>query len=142
MVDIREWEPEEEQIPSGYRLISAYTYRVQDDTPLPETMTLRVRAGEDGKAVAVMQDGKMQIVPSTLDGSYLVSEDRQPEGTIMVLKRDGTPVIIAVGVIAVLAVLVVLIRRKRRKEPKASAQDTSEVPVQEGEDTSPAESEK
>ena len=127
-VDIREWEPEEEQIPSGYRLVSAYAYRVQDDTPLPATMTLRVRAGEDGKAVAVMQDGKMQIVPSTLDGSYLVSEDRQPEGTIMVLKRDGTPIVLAGGVIATLAVLGILMRMRKkrhgRKEAQAAEQDT------------------
>lgn len=140
MVDIREWEPEEEQIPSGYRLVSAYAYRVQDDTPLPETMTLRVRAGEGGKAIAIMQDGKMQIVPSTMDGSYLVSENRQPEGTIMVLKRDGTLLIIGLGVLAVLAVLagIVLIHKKRRgrKEPQA---ETAENTI--SSDTAPSEEE-
>lgn len=122
-VDIREWEPEQDQIPSGYHLISAYTYRVQDDTPIPQSMTLRVRAGEGGKAIAVMQDGKMQIVPSSIDGSYLVSDGRQPEGSVMVLKRDGTLLFVGLGAVGVLVLLGVLalIRKKHRgrKEPKA-----------------------
>lgn len=128
MIDIREWEPDQGQIPSGYELVTAYTYRVHDDTPLPDTMTLHVRAGENGKAIAVMQDGSMQVVQSKKDGSYLVSEGRAPEGTILVLKRDQTLLFACLGAVGVLILLAVIlfIRKKRRGRKEQVAQAETE----------------
>ncbi len=139
-IDIREWEPEESQIPSGYTLVSAYTYRVKDDTLVPDRMTIRVRAGEDGKDIAMMLDGKMQIVPSTMDGSYLVSEEQLSQGTVMVLKRNGTILFVGLGLAGGILVLVILmlVRKKRRgrKEQAATSEEVSteveDAPMTEG----------
>ncbi len=130
-IDVREWEPEESQIPSGYTLVSAYTYRVKDDTPVPDQMTIRVRAGEDGKAIAMMLDGKMQIVPSTMDGSYLVSDEQFSQGTVMVLKRNGTILFVGLGLAGIALVLVILVLvRKKRRGKKEQAATSEEVAVE------------
>lgn len=129
-IDIREFDPEEGQIPNGYTLVSAYTYRIKDDTPVPDRVTVRVRAGEDGKAVAMMLDGKMQIVSSAKDGSYLVSEQQPTQGTVMVLKRDGTILFAGLSLAAAVLIIVLLlfVRKKRRSRKEQAAEPSEEVP--------------
>lgn len=128
-IDVREWSPDDSQIPSGYNLVAAYAYDIEDDTPVPDTVTLHVAAGEDGTDIAMIRDGKMQIIDSTKDGSYLIC-DGPSDGSLIVVKRDHTVLFIALGVAAVLIVLGLLFviirrRRRRRQEPAAEIEQPS-----------------
>lgn len=122
-VDVVEWTPDADQIPSGYVLVSAFTYTVRDDTPVAETVSLRAHAGEDGKAVAILKDGKLQITASESDGSYLVFEG-VANGAFAVLQRDYTTIYLVCGVIAGLILLLTaawILRRRRKKRTEPAA---------------------
>lgn len=124
-IDVRTWSPDDSQIPSGYELVAAYAYDIEDDTPMPDTVTLHVAAGENGTDVAVIQNGEMQVIDSTLDGSYLICEGA-PEGSLLVVRRNHTVLFVALGGAAVLIVLGLafcIVRRRRRRKEAAAPDD-------------------
>lgn len=127
-IDVRAWSPDDSQIPSGYELVAAYAYDIEDDTPVPDAVTLHVSAGEKGSDVAMIQNGQMQVIDSTPDGSYLICTGA-PAGSLLVVRRNHTALIAVLGgavVMIVLGLAFSVVRRRRRKEAAADSPDAVE----------------
>lgn len=116
------WTPEED---TGEEL-TGYSYRVEDpDAALPDTVTLRVRAENEGDRVYLNRDGVLtEMTDARRDGSYLVFSAPlsgvvavRPEAEMSVLLLVG----IAAGVAVLLALLVFLLIRRRRSRPRKGA---------------------
>ena len=116
-VDVSDWTPDADQIPSGYVLVESHSYKITDDGPVPETVNLRAHAGEKGSAVAVLKDGGLTLTDSTLDGSYLVFEG-DANGAYAILRRDLTGLYIVLGLAGILLILVLIRIRLRRKRAR------------------------
>ena len=95
------------------------------DAALPDTVTLRVRAENEGDRVYLNRDGVLtEMTDARRDGSYLVFSAPlsgvvavRPEAEMSVLLLVG----IAAGVAVLLALLVFLLIRRRRSRPRKGA---------------------
>lgn len=122
-IDVLDWTPDDSQLPSGYRLVSAHSYGIRDGGSVSEPVQLRAYAGEEGRAVAVLRDGRLVLVDSTLDGSYLLFESGA-DGAYAVLRRDLTLLYIGLGaggVLLLAGLVLVLIRRRKRRAGQREA---------------------
>lgn len=127
-VDVSDWTPDADQIPSGYVLVESHSYKITDDGPVPETVNLRAHAGEKGSAVAVLKDGGLTLTDSTLDGSYLVFEG-DANGAYAILRRDLTGLYIVLGLAGILLILVLIrIRLRRMRARRKQTQPPEHAP--------------
>lgn len=91
---------DQEELPDqkveGYTSRSAWSYTVTGSQS--DTITVRLRAeGVEKPAAAVYQDGRWQLVDSTLDGSYLVFQ-APTQGRVLLLEEQQLP-LLTVGLI-------------------------------------------
>ena len=118
----QDWTPDV-SIPNGYQVSAGYGYQIDGLADSSGSVTLRLRCGEKDKA-AILQDGKLVLVDSSRDGSYLVFS-APASGQIAILSPTvPVPLIVsgvAGGAVVILVLLLLLLKRRGRKKPVAPA---------------------
>lgn len=124
-LDVQPWEPGGTAVPQGYQAGKAYRFTVNGTEALSGKLTVRLRAPESKrqKEAAVLQNGRLEKVESTRDGSYLVFEMEGP-GAVAVLEKERPlwPYVLAgSGGVLLLAAAALLVRRRRKPGAKPPA---------------------